>query len=255
MKPLFNISLPTLSDAQLDAVKVMAVVLMVVDHIDFYFFGRSILWMTVLGRGAFPLFCYALAVAMTRIPPAETLSYVFKKYLPRLLLAAAVAEPISRYTRDAGELNVLFTLLFGAIFAAALLRLWPCMQQLALWGMAAGTLVPPFCEFGLPGMALPAMILLWLRGNRRILPAGLVLLYLCNVAPVLHGRGLGDPAFFDSTAFEAGIVFGIGGFVASAAALQLACGFFTGPRFLHKYTLYIFYPAHLAVLWALSRIF
>src|SRR5262249_17823529 len=113
-------SVDIFSGAPLDAVKLVAAILMVVDHVNAMFLQGpevSIWW--ELGRIVFPLFCFALACNMlrgTRVPG----------YVGMLLLLGVVSQPIYAKALNADDGNILFSLAVGATVLAALRtrRLW-----------------------------------------------------------------------------------------------------------------------------------
>lgn len=209
----------------LDALKLLALVAMTIDHINVALLGRQVEVMTVIGRIAFPVFAFAAAFGAlhTRSPT---------RYLRRLLLCALAAQPFFWFAF--GEqwwyLNTVFTLLSGVATVLAWRAGW-------LW-LAPVLLLPSiWADYGMAGaVAVPAAALLLSRSWAAIAAGGALLV---AVAPDLWPT----PSFL------------VVGALASAAALLCwsRAGCRTSPAGA-RYTFYIYYPAHLAVLAALNHL-
>ncbi|MFH1159127.1 MAG: TraX family protein [Pseudomonadota bacterium] len=212
---------------------------MIVDHVNALWFDHKIFWMLLAGRGTFPLFCYAVAVAVLK-----TEGRFPARYVTRMFLFAVAAEPFYYFAFGTPDGNVIFTLAAGALAAAFVrrVRLW---QMYALYiGAAASMLLPFPVEFGLAGIMLPSAIVLALRGERSVLPFLILLLFSVNMGDFLNEIQKGiSPA-----AWRAFFVIGVACVVLPAMALELAGNLRQTGRLLSKYALYVFYPAHLFLL-------
>ena len=96
-----------------EALKVIGLLIMVVDHIALFVFG-GIPWLYALARFiGFPFFAYGVAIGAryTSRPGG---------YLKRLLVFALICQPVFYYATGEHRLNVVFTLLLGA----AAVMLW-----------------------------------------------------------------------------------------------------------------------------------
>lgn len=111
-----------LSGAQL---KLLAMALMLIDHIGAYllFTGPLYGFCRIIGRLAFPIFCFMIAEGATH-------TRSITKYAGRLLVFAIISTPPYNlvhgnvwYSLD--ELNVFFTLLFGLLGIASIKELSP----------------------------------------------------------------------------------------------------------------------------------
>ena len=231
----------SLAGAPLDAVKVCAAVLMLLDHVNTVLLDGRAVWMWRLGRAAFPLFCFVLACHLARgRDPGRSIATLLLFGIPTQLAFAAA------FPYGGREASILFTLAAGAALAAALLpparRRW---AQPALGaGLGAALLAPGLArtgvDFGLAGMLLPAAMLLALTGPRA---AGVA--WTLAVLAALNAATWAPPgetwlAKLATDALVAALV--------AAAAVALAATLRGRPRFLPRYALHLFYPGHLAFL-------
>lgn len=100
-----------------NGLKIMAIISMLVDHIGYTFYPHLI-WLRIIGRIAFPIFAYFIAVGYEKTENK-------RKYLIRLLIFAVISQ--YPYSLFAGvglfkELNIFFTL------SAGLAAIW-CMDN------------------------------------------------------------------------------------------------------------------------------
>ena len=115
--------IPILDGKQLDALKIVAALLMLVDHINSVFYNNELLWMELLGRLVYPAFAYVMACHFVRGVPAPS------GYMSRLFLWALIAQPafifafghLDNFSLFTG--NIIFTLTLAALFAETAKRL------------------------------------------------------------------------------------------------------------------------------------
>lgn len=81
-----------------DSIKVIAMLTMLIDHIGLMFFPNQAMW-RLIGRIAFPIFAYALAMGFYHTSDR-------KRYLLRLTLFALIAQLPYMYLNVEAELNV-----------------------------------------------------------------------------------------------------------------------------------------------------
>jgi hypothetical protein len=228
--------------------KIVAVVFMVIDHLDYFWFQRSFPLMMLVGRGTFPIFCYAVAVAAQKADPAT-----LQRYVSRLLIFGLIAEPASILTHNTSGINVIFTLALGALFIGLLPRLkdWQICACYVLSLICM--LLPQTIEFGFAGVMLPSAILLVMQGRAAYLPFLILLMFGINasdLAGAMRTAPLADIA-------ESQLTIGLGTIVFSCFALKLteSSRMPQDGRYLSRYFLYAFYPLHMLALWGVKLAF
>ena len=224
--------------APLDAIKLAAAVLMVADHVDTILLDGGAPWLWRIGRAAYPLFALVTALHLARGADARA-------YAAGLLLWAVPTQLVYAWAFPYGstEASILATLAAGTVLAGALGRAGSWRHLAFAAGLAACFLAPQFArtgvDFGLAGIFLPAATLCALR---RPWPDGLWLV-ACLLA--LNASGWHPPG-------ESRLAATLGAAGTGAAGLGLAVGL--APflarwgRFLPRWGLRVFYPAHLAAL-------
>ncbi|HEY8566772.1 MAG TPA: TraX family protein [Beijerinckiaceae bacterium] len=231
--------------APLDAIKLAAAGLMVLDHVNTVLLDGRATWMWRLGRVAFPLFCFALAVHLLRgREPGRQLGL--------LLAAGVVTQPFyaAAFNYGSKEANILFTLAGGAALAAWLDGRPALVRHAALaLGLGAILAFPQTTktgvDFGLPGLLIPVAMLCALRQPLAFGPWLLAALFALNLTG-WHPRGETPLA---AATMDCLTILAAGG-VLIAASLALR----SRPRFLPRYALHAFYPAHLGLLAALRAL-
>lgn len=138
------------STGTLEALKWIAVVLMLGDHVDAVLLDRTSPVLYELGRIAFPLFTYVFAVNLAR--PGTDWQATYRRVMRRLLLLALLSVPFSVLAFERYNLlpaNILFTL------AAGMALVW-CIRRndipTALLGSATFLLSGALVEFYWPGL-------------------------------------------------------------------------------------------------------
>lgn len=128
-------------------IKLLAAVLMLVDHIGVVFFPGIVLF-RILGRFSFPLFILLLV-------EGEKHTRNFGQYCLRLLLLGILSQLIYRLLFSVNQWNILFTLLLG-LLGLRLVRVFP-RWQLLIWlagGSIAQLLHLEYRAYGIVAIAL-----------------------------------------------------------------------------------------------------
>ena len=106
-------------------IRLVAILCMIVDHVGVIFFPYTI-WLRIIGRIAFPLFCYGIVVG-------SIATHDRKQYALRLLCCALLSQ--IPYMAALGhtwkELNVIFTLLLGLLAIVGVQQKWHGSE---VWG-------------------------------------------------------------------------------------------------------------------------
>ena len=200
----------------------------------------------VLGRIAFPLFCFLIVEGFLH-------THDLKKYLRNMLVFAIIAEPIYDFVQtgqlfDLRQQNVMCELLLCLVFLIILEKI----QSLSKWKRyiaetALIVLTALAAEYtkldgGVYGIMLVAAFYLFHDGKAKMFFAAVcaVLLSSCHIV----GGGF---EFATANVFNPD--------VAAAVVSLLLINLYNGKRGLKlKYFFYIFYPAHLALLYGVSLI-
>ncbi|WP_434678381.1 conjugal transfer protein TraX [Pseudomonas sp. R1-18] len=185
-------------DKALDLLKWLAMLCMVLDHLRYV--GWSIDVFYIPGRLAFPWFCLAIALNLSRRSAAVQAPRVQWRYLAWLCGFAAISElPYRLFMADANTLNVMPTLLLGLLIAQGWQHRNPTTRVLALGALLVAVLFQKTLMFGFPGVLLPLVFLLVLRRPLwyAVFPAGFCV--AANAWPEMFaGAEWGDPVSIGS---------------------------------------------------------
>lgn len=209
------------SDSVWLVVKLVALSLMVLDHVDWGLFDSTLGIHDTIGRAVFPLFALVLGRSVTLGDPGHLLRVV----VPRMLTVGAVASVFYVPLFGWYPLNVMFTLAAGVAMVASWRIGWHLVAG-ALF-ISAGLLVD-YQWFGLACIAVAA----WTFSGRLLPVGGLVAVMAVLLVPVNGSLW----------ALLAVPLFGL------ASMLN-------GPAPRLKWLFYAAYPAHLAALVIASRAF
>jgi hypothetical protein len=225
--------------APLDVVKLIAAILMVVDHVNVIFLAHEANIWWKLGRIVFPLFCLAVACNLRRGTRVSD-------YVAMLLLLGVVSQPIYAKALSADDGNILFTLAVGTTILTAL-RTRSLWLQHVVFGVGVAAIFTPWIrarsglDFGLAGMLFPTAIYLVIDRQWS---------HVVWLVLLLVGLNWHQPNPMQFAPLPAALFAGIG----SVAVVLLALAFRHRSRFLPRYALHVFYPAHLLVLMAIREL-
>lgn len=211
-----------------EGLKAIACAAMLLDHVGAVFFPQN-LWLRVIGRVAFPLYCFLLAegVRHTKNP---------LRYGLRLLIGLVLAE-IPFDLALFGEISfahqsVMFTLLLAFLAIQAAKRFSGPMRFLGLIPILLAELLQT--DYGAMGVLTAVLFYITRNMEEKILLQTLGLL------------ALGFSVFSSSIIqFFA---------VLAMLPISLYSGKKVSSNKILQWGFYLFYPAHLLVLWALSHI-
>ncbi len=233
-------NLPT-TGKKLDAIKISAIIAMLIAHINVIYFDNSIEVITFLSRGWFPLFCYALACSIIRI---QDNNKDLSPYLVSLLILGAITQPFYNIGFDFVRANALFTLATGAAFAYYYDKMPSYLKiTLILFAFFDAMFFSSIWEYSFAGTMMPATIMMIIRQKKWGLTSFLFMLYCANIAPVTNYELVSDWILDGIATWLLGIVGLILFFFIPAKLAPNKEG-----RLMPKYTMHIFYPAHLVIL-------
>lgn len=217
-------------------IKVVAIISMTFDHVGNVFFPEYPVFRWI-GRIAFPLFCYCLTVGMLY-------THDIKKYVLRLSIFALISQPFWILAFNADDiignifnLNIFFTLV------VSLLTTWGFKEKkwlLFIVGIVLLNVVN--FDYAMTGPVL--MLIFYLCRNRPWLGA---LIYTLTYLPAING------SMEDPLALKIG-THAIGFEIFALLALPFIY-FHTNTKLkISKWFFYIYYPAHLFVIFLLQMI-
>lgn len=226
MEPKLKTNLDT------DFLKIIAVVTMIIDHVGGAFFPEVHIF-RIIGRLAFPLFCYCMTVGLLY-------THDVKKYLLRLGVFAVVSQPIyilafqpQDFWGNITNWNIFFTLFIS------LVAMWGVKEK-KYWLFALAFFVICWWNFDYSGNGIILMLIFYCCRERPRLGSALFLLFYI---PCLFNGGMaGDPMVLTLGAFSFQLQF-----FALLALPLIYCRTSVHPR-INKFIFYAAYPAHLAVI-------
>lgn len=209
--------------------KLIACAAMLVDHVGGALFPEEQVF-RVIGRIAFPLFCYCMTVGLLYTSD-------IRRYLLRLAAFAVISQPFYLLAFHPYDLwaewtnwNIYFTLLLS------LLAVWGFRERKWLVFLAA-LFVLSWWNFDYSGNGVLLMLIFYLCREKPLLGLGLNVLFW--LPGLFHGGEIAVGAFsFDRQVF------------ALLSLPLIYCPTRVHPR-IPKFAFYAFYPAHLAVIAAI----
>lgn len=240
---------PTTPNKDQSLLKMVAILTMMVDHVGVIFFP-GVLWFRIIGRIAFPLFCWGVVLGVER-------SSNWRLYGLRLVILAFVSQPFYMLALNHTwvQLNVIATLLLGFLAIIGIREKWHFSQ---VWAPVLCLLVAAGfqMDYGWRGVLL--IILMHLAKDSRGGLAALMLafcLYWGGGATVVPQSWVHALTNTPVQPLNQALREMLGLFkVQSLAILALPLMLIStksGLR-LPKWFSYAAYPVHLCILWLLS---
>lgn len=216
----------TISEGSLQALKWLALCLMVLDHVNTYLLDGAHRWAYEAGRMCLPLFALVLAYNLAR--PTSNAEH-YKRMIGRMMLAGIAATPALAWLHNgsAHQLNVMFSL---AICTGAI---WAIEKggATALFGLLTSLLLAIPCEGGVPLLLI--VIGFWMTFARR---SSFSFSFLSRIA-LMSGFGMLAMVNESVVTILPILLLPLWSFIPEITAI---------PRYKHLF--YIFYPAHLYAL-------
>ena len=217
-----------------DYLKVVAIISMFIDHIGAVFFPEYIAFRCI-GRIAFPIFCYCMTVG-------ALYTTSMKNYILRLGLFALISQPFyvlaffgNEFINNIFELNIMFTLLVSVI------GLWGFIEK-RIFIFVVSFLLLLFIDFDYGTTGIILMLIFYIFRNKPKL--SLLILVLFYVVQAINISPYSIYSF-EIFGFNLGIsIFAL--FVIPFIYIKTNFGFRVPKMFF-----YIFYPAHLFLIFIL----
>ncbi len=106
-------------DGRLDAIKWIAMITMVIDHIRFIY--NDMTWFYAIGRISFPFFCLAIAINVYRNFHSQQVYLLYGKYILWMMTFSLISEiPYRLYFHQSNSFNIMPTLTLGLLIAITL---------------------------------------------------------------------------------------------------------------------------------------
>lgn len=228
----------TVNDGALEAIKWLALILMIGDHVNKYLLGGQVHVLYAAGRLVFPLFAFVFAYNLAR--PATLAGGAYGRAIKRLAAVAAVASvpflALGGLLYGWWPLNILASFLVSAGVMYLAERGGAARLSLAALLFLGGGLV---VEFWWPGIAMT--LAAWCFARRQsaaALAVWVIATASLGCIPWLLARVPMSLSLWSLAAFPV---------IALAARMPLRL-----PRL--RWAFYAAYPAHLAVLWLVQLI-
>lgn len=158
------------------SIKVFALVMMVIDHVDWGLYGGALVFHDTWGRAVFPLFALVLGRSVT----LGDAMHLVRAVVPRMLAVGAVASVFYVPVFGPYPLNVMFTLAAGVACCAG----WRLgYRALPVWCFVLAGFVVDYNWFGLACIVLAAWSM-----SRPVMPVAAVLAVMTVVLWPINGN-------------------------------------------------------------------
>ena len=227
--------------------KLIAIITMLIDHLGARVFP-SIIELRIIGRLAFPIFAYCIAVGCVY-------TRSIGKYALRIIIMAILVQPLyalamrdfktidylfnnfkygyglfTYFYFEAGNVNIFFTLVMG------ILMIWSIKEKNVIAAVTVALsiyLIQVRLDYGWEGITMMLLFYIFIEVPVvAIASVGLLMIYM------------GAPAFFSRWTFQ---FFNIQ--LYALAALPLICWRMNTGIKIPKYVFYAFYPAHMLLIY------
>lgn len=215
-----------------NVLKIIAVISMFIDHLGLIFFD-NLIWLRLIGRIAFPIFAFFIAEGMRYTKNR-------KKYVLTLLLFAVISQIPYMFLFGFFKLNILFTFLYAILFIyiveiknIAVDKVLKIFILMILGLIVCLLSYLGVIDYGSLGVSL-VLVFYFIKGPiLRYMAGVLVLVLMVAEDLLLYG-------------------FSASNFAQLVAIISIVLLFFYNGekgRVNLKYFFYVFYPAHLYIMW------
>lgn len=207
---------PQFQTGSIELLKWFALAAMLVDHVDAFFYGRSL--GTDVGRLVFPIFGFVLAYNLAR--PSSSAA-VRVRLVNRLLLFAVLAMPAHVYLLGGAQLNIMatFAVFVGIVHLLRSDSAWAEYGAMLLFSVGGAAV-----EYNWPGLAFCFAV--WNLYRNPTPPALAFVVAACASLVVVNGSH----------------------WALLALPLLWLAQSFNPSLSRDRWTFYVFYPAHLVVI-------
>lgn len=222
--------------------KIIACISMFIDHVGYVIFNGQLSWCNCIGRLAFPIFAFQISEGYTHTRNV-------KKYLLRLLLFAFVSQiPFMLFhsiINDSFGLNVIFTLLFGLVSIIVYDKYNKVLGiVVAIFLASIAQLLN--CDYGLYGVAITFLFYVFGKNKITLSVSFIISTMLYYAYHIFKSLDYGISAVKTSFNFYLPYI------LCTMASLIFIILYNKKKGYNTKYLLYLFYPLHMLLLYALT---
>ncbi|WP_080989953.1 TraX family protein, partial [Aeromonas caviae] len=167
-------------DGRLDAIKWIAMITMVIDHIRFIY--NDITWFYAIGRISFPFFCLAITINVYRNVHSQQVYLLYGKYILWMMTFSLISEiPYRLYFYQSNSLSIMPTLTLGLLIAITMQHYKDntCRIILVL-SLGVSLIFKNSLMYGVFGVLLPTAFLLALIKPMFLWPLPMIVGILSN---------------------------------------------------------------------------
>lgn len=221
------------------ALKLIACITMFIDHLGYIIYNGNASWLNCIGRLAFPIFAFQISEGYCHTKDV-------KKYMFRLMLFAIISQfPFALFhsiISDEFSLNVIFTLLFGMLSILVYDKSNKILGVLTAFSLGIIAQLTK-CDYGFYGVIIILLFYLT-RNNKKLLVTS-----FSTVTAMRYAYNILKYHKYGMTALKTLFIHNLPFAICTILSVAIIALYNKQKGSNTKYWLYIFYPAHLLLLY------